>query len=349
MFCVNAVRLMDVKVSVIIPVFNGIKYLDECVSSVTSQVLREIEIIIVDDGSTDGSGDAADRYAAADTRIRVIHQKNSGVSSARNAALKIATGDFIGFVDSDDIVLPEMFNRLYEAAEEYGAEIVTSGYRSFNEAGENAPTMPPYVPEKPIGKEEIKSLAAEMHKRGSFLFIWRSIFSRRLIEENGISFDTDIAIGEDTLFCMECYLNAQKAVAVGEALYRYRLHSGSAMRKKYKPQLASSLTAQYEKKAELCRRYFLELADDYYRDAARQTATAFWCAIICNIYQNNAENKMKQLKSISRSEMFIDCFKYFDVETQRTKSLDTIALCELSRGRVAAAHLLLLAAFRLNK
>lgn len=340
---------MGVKVSVIIPVYNGIKYLDECVSSVTNQVLRDIEIIIVDDGSTDGSGDAADRYAASDQRVTVIHKKNGGVSSARNAALKIASGEYIGFVDSDDKASPEMFKRLYEAAEKYGADIVTSGYRSFDEAGENTAVMPPFTPGKPIGKEEIKSLAAEMHKRGSFLFIWRSIFSRRLIEENGISFDTDIAIGEDTLFCMECYLNAQKAVAVGEALYRYRYHPESAMRKKYKPLLASSLTAQYEKKAKLCLKFFPELADDYFSDAARYTATVFWCVLTCNIYGNNAKNKMKQLKSISRSEMFKDCFKYFDVETLRTKSLDTVALCELSRGRVIAAHLLLLAALRLSR
>ena len=337
---------MDVKVSVIIPVFNGIQYLDECISSVARQILYDMEIIIVDDGSTDGSGEAADRYAAGDPRIKVIHQKNSGVSAARNAALKAATGEYIGFVDSDDVAAPEMFDRLYGVAVRHGADIVTSGYRSFNDTGKSSMTKPPFAPDKPIGKEEIKRLAAGMHSGGSFLFIWRSIFSRRLIEDNGILFDTDLVIGEDTLFCMECYLNAQKAVSISEAFYGYRLHDGSAMRKKYKPQLAPSLTVQYEKKAALCRRYFPELADAYFEDAARYTATAFWCALVCNIYRNNTENKMKQLKSIACSEMFRDCFRYFDVDTIRTRSLDIIALCELSRGRITAAHLLLLAAFR---
>ncbi len=340
---------MDVKVSVVIPVYNGMKYLDECVASVTRQTLGGIEIIIVDDGSTDGSGEAADRYAVMDSRIKVIHQKNSGVSAARNAALAVAAGEYIGFVDSDDVAAPEMFERQYEAAKRYDADIVTSGYRSFSDEGSSGMNKPPFAPGKPVGKEEIKRLAAGMHSAGSFLFIWRSIFSRTLIEYNGIRFDTGLAIGEDTLFCMVCYLNAQKAVAVEEAFYGYRIHGGSAMHKKYKPQLAASLAAQYEKKAVLCRRYFPELADSFFIDAARHTATVFWYTLIYNLYGNDTKNKRKQLKHIAETEMFRDCFRYFDVDAIRTKSLDSVALCMLERGHTTTAHLLLCAAFRLRK
>ena len=341
--------LMSVKISVIIPVYNGDKYLDECVSSVVGQSLRDIEIIIVNDGSTDGSGKTADRFAESDGRIKVIHQSNRGVSAARNAALEAASGEYVGFVDSDDVAAPEMFESLYESAKELGADIVTSGYRSFNNAGESKLVPPPFAPGAVIDADDIKKIAAGMHSGGSFLFIWRSIFSLDLIRNGAISFDADIAIGEDTLFCMECYLNAKKAAAVGKAFYGYRIHGESAMRKKHKPKLASSLTAQYIKKAELCRRFFPELAEEYFKDAARHTATVLWNILICNIYQSGSKNKMKQLKSISRSEMFADCFKYFDTRLLMTRSLDTIALYELCRGRPFAAHLLLLAAFKSKK
>ena len=111
------------KISIIVPVYNVEQYLAECIESIRNQSLTDIEIILVDDGSPDNSGAICDDYARKDDRIRVIHKKNGGLSSARNAGLEVAIGEYIGFVDSDDWVDGEMYEVLYKNAVENQAEI----------------------------------------------------------------------------------------------------------------------------------------------------------------------------------------------------------------------------------
>ena len=115
------------KLSVIIPVYNVEKYLAACVDSLLNQTMRDLEILLVDDGSTDSSGAIADRYAAAQPdRVRVLHVDNGGQGRARNFALPLARGEYLGFVDSDDWVLPEMYEKLCRRADESGADIALS-------------------------------------------------------------------------------------------------------------------------------------------------------------------------------------------------------------------------------
>lgn len=110
-------------ISIIVPVYNVEKYLKECIDSVISQTYKNLEIILVDDGSTDKSGEICDEYSKKDSRIKVIHKENGGLSDARNVALDIAKGEYIGFVDSDDYVEKDMFETLYKLAEEHNTEI----------------------------------------------------------------------------------------------------------------------------------------------------------------------------------------------------------------------------------
>lgn len=114
--------------SVIIPVYNAEKYLRGCMDSVLSQTLRELEVICVDDGSTDGSAAILEEYAEKDSRVRVLRQENKGVAAARNAGLSAALSDWIGWVDSDDWIEPDMFEYLLQNAENYGADIATCGH-----------------------------------------------------------------------------------------------------------------------------------------------------------------------------------------------------------------------------
>jgi len=113
----------DVKLSIIIPVYNVRQWLEETVRSVLNQTFRDFELILVDDGATDGSGELCDAFASADSRVRVIHQKNAGVSAARNAGLDAAKGEYIGWVDSDDIIEADMFQRLVCLTESHSADI----------------------------------------------------------------------------------------------------------------------------------------------------------------------------------------------------------------------------------
>ena len=115
-------------ISVIVPVYNVAPYLTRCLDSIVMQTWQNLEIILVDDGSRDDSVGICDLYAARDARIRVIHKENGGLSSARNAGLDIAAGEYVGFVDSDDWIEPDMFEYLLQNAENYGADIATCGH-----------------------------------------------------------------------------------------------------------------------------------------------------------------------------------------------------------------------------
>ena len=117
-----------IKISVIVPVFNAEKYLKMCLNSLVSQTLKNIEIICIDDGSTDNSLAILDKFKSKDDRIKIIKQKNYGVSMARNNGISEAQGEYIGFVDADDWVDKDFFEKLYNATQKYNADIATAGY-----------------------------------------------------------------------------------------------------------------------------------------------------------------------------------------------------------------------------
>ena len=120
-------------ISVIIPVYNTKPYLNACLESVVGQTYRELEIILVDDGSTDGSGELCDEWERKDPRIRVIHKANGGQCEARNMGMEIAAGEYIGFVDSDDVISPRMYETLIAAMEQYHADVVQCAMFQFSE------------------------------------------------------------------------------------------------------------------------------------------------------------------------------------------------------------------------
>ena len=115
-------------ISVIVPVYNVEQYLPKCIDSILAQTYENLEIILVEDGTKDSSGVICDEYAAKDARIRVIHKENGGLSSARNAGMEIARGEYFGFVDSDDWIEPEMYENLMALAQKYDADVFVKGY-----------------------------------------------------------------------------------------------------------------------------------------------------------------------------------------------------------------------------
>lgn len=123
------------KLSIIVPVYNVRQYLDQCIQSILDQSFKDFELILVDDGSTDGSGDICDNYKEKDTRIIVIHKKNGGLSSARNVGIKVARGAFLGFVDSDDWIEPEMFEQMLICADNNDADIIVCRLQMVSENG----------------------------------------------------------------------------------------------------------------------------------------------------------------------------------------------------------------------
>ena len=161
-------------VSVIVPVYNVAPYLRRCVDSLLCQTLRDIEIILIDDGSTDGSGQLCDEYAAGDARIRVIHQENAGLSEARNAGIDRARADFFMFVDSDDWVEPEYCGLPLAVAKEQQADLVMFQRRYMRRGNEIKKQAP--IPEGPKTQEEALRLLID----GVRVSVWNKLYQRDL-------------------------------------------------------------------------------------------------------------------------------------------------------------------------
>lgn len=228
------------KLSVIVPVYNVAAYLPACIDSILSQTLRDLELILIDDGSPDNCGAICDAYAAQDSRVRVLHQTNSGVSSARNAGLRITTGSFIGFVDPDDWISPEMFEKLCCAQEEADAEIAICGFVFCGEDGQTIKKQP--VPAGVVPRENLLLSIYGMPNRfhGSMC---NKIFSKRLFETS--QFDESVAVGEDWLLLYDCYCRCTRAAAIPECCYYVRRREGSATRKLSAELYVQKLNAYY--------------------------------------------------------------------------------------------------------
>lgn len=210
------------KISIIVPAYKVEEYLDRCIESIVNQTYENLEIILVDDGSPDNCPAICDSWAQKDSRVKVIHKENGGVSSARNAALDIASGDYIGFVDSDDWIEPDMYEILMKNAEEYDAEISRcAGFFDYDDRSESfSETESVTILE---GRELVKSIVSD----SSYANLWTGIYSKNLFAS--VRFDSDIAVGEDWL--MNYLLNkaANRKVIVKEHKYHYVQRQSSAL------------------------------------------------------------------------------------------------------------------------
>lgn len=208
-------------VSVILPVYNKIKYLPTTLPFLLSQTYREFELIAVDDGSTDGSGDFLDRLAKTDSRVKVIRQPNAGVSAARNAALDRASGDYIVFADADDTVCPDWLEVLAKEAETSGADIVVSGFFSTDSNGKALDTVLPPEEGNITGKEFLGNFYAHQSNHGLPGFGHGKIVRRDLIEKNNIRFTPGLKLAEDLDFFVRLYDKAETVRTVRYAGYNY--------------------------------------------------------------------------------------------------------------------------------
>ncbi len=204
---------MDVKVSIIVPVYKVEEYLERSIGSLTSQTLREIEILAVNDGSPDRCGEILDRLAAKDERILVIHQENGGLSHARNEGMKYAHGEYIAFLDSDDTADPELYEKLYRKAKEKNADMVASPIR--------------YI--WPDGKEKLVSSSVwdcteEKERKLCFTrfypAVWNKIYRRSVLEESGVVFKKG-ATFEDVEFSHRLFPYFKSIAAIEGAAIGY--------------------------------------------------------------------------------------------------------------------------------
>lgn len=217
---------MDPKISVIVPVYQAEKYLSECINSILKQTLFEFELIIINDGSTDNSGKICNELAHKDSRIKVIHKNNRGPSSARNSGIREAKGNYIGFVDSDDVIEKNMFRELYDLAVKEDADIVACGYKEINFiSGIRKKFTKPYGNERILEgikiKEKFEELLLENHILG-YPSMCNKLYKKSFIHNNHLLIKENIKVAEDQCFNTEAFLKANKICSIPFPFYNYR-------------------------------------------------------------------------------------------------------------------------------
>lgn len=214
---------MSVSVSIIVPCYNVAAYLDQCMESLAGQSMEDIEIICVNDGSSDHTAEILREWRNRDGRVRIIDQKNSGVSAARNSGMAAAAGTYIGFVDPDDMVERNMFQRLFDAAAEKEADVAVCGYHEFCDCGDMDMPERGWSPSAGFFPEE----KAERFRRGTPWSrcagtVWNKLIRRELLEENGLRFVPGLSQGEDLYFCLMLLTFAPRLLILPDQLYHYR-------------------------------------------------------------------------------------------------------------------------------
>lgn len=207
------------KISVIVPVYKVEPYLRKCLDSIVTQTYQNLEIILVDDGSPDNCGAICDEYAAKDGRIRVIHQENKGVSAARNAGLDAAAGDYIGWVDSDDWIEPDMFEYLLKNAQEQDADITVCGHYEVHKETE---LFCGWTEARLLDTEAALKLLLENDQMKNLL--WDRLWRREILE--GLIFPVGRTY-EDIAVMHRLFLKAHRILCLPEAKYHYLQRQGS--------------------------------------------------------------------------------------------------------------------------
>jgi len=233
--------------SVIVPVYKVEAYLDRCVGSILAQSYRNLELILVDDGSPDGCGVLCDQWAVRDRRVRVIHQENRGAGQARNAGLASCTGALIGFVDGDDYIAPDMYLRLYRLMEQTHAGIAECGY--VETEGDDAPFS--QVPGERVYTAE-EAMAEHIRDTAFQQTIWNKLYRRET------AVDVRFPVGnliDDEFWTYQALGNAKLLARCGDRLYAYRQSPGSAMRRPFSLRRLQGLDAKEERLAYLGRRF----------------------------------------------------------------------------------------------
>ena len=211
------------EISVIVPCYNAERYLSVCLRSLAAQKEPSIEMILIDDGSSDGTGAMLDAFTAGEPRARVIHQENGGVSAARNRGLELAGGRYIAFMDADDALEENALLRLYNLAEKTGAQIVSANHVILDMA--QGLRMP--VSADPVCRQPGEIVKEIIHMHRIYNNIWNKLYVRELLD--GLKLDEGVRIGEDALLNLQLYLRAGKTAHLDDFTYVYRVHDASAM------------------------------------------------------------------------------------------------------------------------
>lgn len=308
-----------IAISIIVPIYNAAPYLRKCLDSVINQTLQNVEIIFVDDGSTDGSSEICQEYAKKDNRIIYFKKENEGLAAARQDGIERASGEYVGFVDSDDWLELNMYERMYEAATKENADVVFCNCY-FNDNGTDVIHLEPGIyNRKRIEDEIIPRTLAGLTKKGSNSVIrWSNclrIYKMSLIKDNNISFGRNFRRSQDLQLTFETTLHAQKYVSLNDEYLYHNRTEGNA------DSLSRGYTKNYWK-------LIRPLIDTLYKDVEnykkqdlsnQMHLCAFFFAAsgVKNEYfckNHSFVNKIKKLNEIATDEVIQNALPYIEKE-----------------------------------
>ncbi len=319
------------QISIIVPIYRSEQVLETCVGSILAQTFRDWELLLVDDGSPDGSGRLCDQYAGQDPRVRVFHKNNGGVSSARNLGIQEARGDYILFVDSDDWIDAGMCQTLYGAVRAAGADSAACAHYNI-EPGGNKWVEPAAMPAGTYGREEFRKgivdrlLGQRLGRPGEVLngFIWRFLFSREVIVKNDVRFAG--AYLEDELFLMEYFCLADKLVVVDEPLYYY-LQNPASVTRNYLPDYMDTFRRFMEAKRALVHRFELEKDDPAWAESSN------WAGLLIAIGNEFAKSNPASLTEKRRR------VEAFALESEMAEAIRNLKPQGMGRNKQLVADL----------
>lgn len=263
------------KVSVIIPVYNSEKWLNQCLDSVKNQTLKDIEIICINDGSTDKSGEILDEYAKNDSRFKVLHQEKAKISIARNAGLDNSTGEYITFLDSDDYLELDAYEVAYKLAKKDNVDILQYRFKRFNDGEDDSVITNNNFSDAPVHGFDLHIVYSISN------VIWDKFFKADVIKDNNIRFASQMACGDDTCFNRMVVGHMKKMKTIPAILHHYRFRRDSVSHK-------SNRFSEYYKMLKLIYDYWHEKDLIKGREDLLLIMLVRWCAIFKKSIPNYA-------------------------------------------------------------
>lgn len=307
-------------VSIIVPVYNAQAYLHKCINSLLSQSYTDFEILLINDGSKDNSGNICDEFAKKDKRIRVIHKENGGVSSARNRGLDESQGKYIMFCDSDDFICHDFCKPLTELAQDDEDCLVIAGITLLNDSGKDEKLLCPAYSEGDsvtLTNTDFCDLYVNLNLKKPFQLMhmpYNKLFSRKVIESNQLRFNTEIHYNEDFIFNLNYLDKVSRVKIFNDSIYNYYTDVPGSLCKRYFKDIITMFTA----KEDALKSVIIDKASD------KTSAEKVWYTLVFNdtnrainntFSQSNTESekdKIKYCTKLIRNKRFRLSLKYAD-------------------------------------
>ena len=295
--------------SIIVPVYNVAEYLDKGLESIINQEVQDIEIICIDDASTDNSLAILKKHAIKDSRFIIInHKQNKGPSATRNKGIQNAKGKYIAFFDPDDWIEKKMYKEMINAMEKKQIEMAMCGFKTYPANKTVIPDFPQYIETTPI---KFISHNSKIHSSNDLCFSWRFLFKRTFIESNKLLFTEKIRYGEDMVFNFEALMQTKKIMLIPKPFYHYRINNSQSITKQhYNPYIETSLQLQIAAKKRIIEKYQVDKYTPITKNMSEDIVKRYTLMLFNNLQNNpNEPDKKNGIRHILNMPMVTEAMQ----------------------------------------